>query len=280
MKNLHLIPKKSVNVLGALVFAELRSICGSPAVYFLASLICLLTVFLSRDFLRTFHTESVVISSDPLADLQVISVVITGLGLGLRAATAVSWEREHHTLNVLLSTPVTISVFILSKLVREALAFVWIFVIYLCFLAVLTWSEGIGFKGADLSDYERVFILVTPVVGTGLLISAITRTVRTSVIIFLVVVLALLTAEGAYRWLALQPASQLSLALLYVREWLAALTRSLTWISPVSYLLQLFRLGSPSDLGVSGATLCGANLYTVVMALASILVTSNRGVAP
>ena len=67
---------------------ELGARLRSPWLYAVASLICLIAFFYGGGFRRSFETETVLVTTDPLAALNVMVVAVLAGVLGLRLATS------------------------------------------------------------------------------------------------------------------------------------------------------------------------------------------------
>ncbi len=66
-------------------------------------------------FLRTFETETVLVSRDPLLLMNAALAGALGLVLGLRLASSIAWEREHAHSKLLLVGPVVWSALVAAK---------------------------------------------------------------------------------------------------------------------------------------------------------------------
>ena len=95
---------------------------------------------------------------------------------------------------------------------------------------------------AGIATFWRLSILVLPLIGLGLVISAGASSVRAAVIAFLSAVLVLATLEGASGLAHAQDLNALSLTAVYLRGVLSFVaTDWLDPVSPVAYLADLAR---------------------------------------
>lgn len=239
--------------------------------YLLASVACAIAAFFLSAFDATFVTESVAVSADPLAVVHAAVLAFLALVLGIHAATALSWEREHRTLEVLFSGPVTPTAIVGAKLLAELAVLVAIGLVYSAYLALVRpLGSGLSVSGA----FWRLSPLVLPMIALGLVVGAAASTVRAGVITFLALALCLSAVEIVALWLDAQDPNGLSLAALYSRRVLATVVGWISPVSPAAYLADLAKaaggLGLPSPerllaaLAVSVALLLGAASVTRV----------------
>ena len=113
-----------------LLWRDVRAQLVSIWPYVIASAMCAVVGLATSSVQRSFETESVLIAADPLLSVHVAVLSFIALSLGLRCATSLSWEREHRTLEVLLSGPVTVAAVVSSKLLAELVTFLALGLVY------------------------------------------------------------------------------------------------------------------------------------------------------
>jgi ABC-type transport system involved in multi-copper enzyme maturation permease subunit len=263
-------------VAALLAVRDFRSKFATIWIYALGSAVCVIVALFSTEFHRTFETESVAVLTDPFAGVHAIVLIFLAFVLGMRAATALSWEREHRTMEVLLSGPVTGLALVAAKLLAELATLCALNLVYSAYVGGLRPIGGEASAIAGLAAYWRLSILILPMIGLGLLISACVSTVRMAVIAFLLVVLLLSGLAGATLWLNAQDPNDLTLAALYARGILTIVSDWLSQISPVSYASDLVRFAAEGG-APSGPRLGAAVGLLVVLALAGTVVTGRRG---
>lgn len=233
---LDLRPPGPLRVVLLLVRRELIAKLTSPWFYAVATSVCLLAWIYGGGFLRTFETEAVMVTTDPLFGLNVAVVVLVGLVLGLRLASSVAWEREHRTFEVLVVGPATPELVVVAKFLVEACVFTALIGIYALYL-VLAQPLGSGVIGwADALSAGWMPLHALPLLALGLLVSAFARTVRGAVIAYLASVVVLCLIEIALGLLRAQPPEALSLGATYLR---ASLERVGAVLEPVSAVAKL-----------------------------------------
>jgi ABC-type transport system involved in multi-copper enzyme maturation permease subunit len=231
-----LTPAGPVAATSLLAWRELRSRLGSVWFWSVCSVTCLMAWLYGAGFLASFETESVIVTTDPLLALNALVVVFLGVVLGLRLAASMAWEREHRTLEVLLIGPVGWATIICAKFLVEIAVLSLLVLLYAAYLAM---AQPLGAGVIGLSEQAGLVLIpifALPVMASGLVIGAGLGTVRSAVVVFLVLFGALAALEIAHAVLITQPVEQQSLASLYVRQALDLAAPVLDLVSPVRTL--------------------------------------------
>jgi ABC-type transport system involved in multi-copper enzyme maturation permease subunit len=270
---------RQLGIAAILTRRDLFAKLGSIWIYSLASAICATTALLATGFRRTFETETISVSADPLAPVHALVLVIMALVLGMRAATSLSWERENRTMDVLLSGPATASALVVAKLATELVTLVMLGLVYSAYLVLARPIGDVDTAFGGAATFWRLSVLVLPMIGLGLVISAGAPNVRAAVVAFLSVVLSLAALEGASAWLEAQDLNELSLTAVYLRGILSRATEWLHPISPIAYLADLARNVTGGTAPASFREVTG---FVLLLALtgASVLLVRTRGAGP
>jgi ABC-type transport system involved in multi-copper enzyme maturation permease subunit len=270
---------RQLSIAAILARRDLSAKLGSIWIYGLASAICAMTALLATGFRRTFETETISVSADPLAPVHGIVLVILALVLGMRAAISLSWERENRTMDVLLSGPATASALVAAKLATELVTLVMLGLVYSAYLILVRPVGDLDTALGGAASFWRLSVLVLPMIGLGLVISAGAGSVRSAVIVFLSVVLALATLEGASAWLDAQDPSELSLMAVYLR---GLLSRATDWLDPVSPVAYLAEVAHNVAGGAAPAIvrLVSGIVLLIALTVASVLLVRTRGAGP
>jgi ABC-type transport system involved in multi-copper enzyme maturation permease subunit len=272
----NLRPPGHLGIALLLMRRELAARLMSPWLYAVASLVCVIAWFYGGGFLRAFETESVLVTTDPLAALNVIVVVVLGVVLGLRLAASLAWEREHRTLEVLLAGPVSHGAILLAKFCVELLLLALLVTIYAAYLLVAQ-PLGAGVVGpGDAAAIGRMPLHALPVLALGLLASAWARSVRGAVVAYLAIVLLLGLFEIVLGMLLARQPQELGLVAVYLRGIMSAAAPVIDPVSAVARLADLTQgLTVQTPLPVL-RTLMAVGLALVTLALAT-LVSRARG---
>lgn len=215
---------------------ELRFRLGSVWFWAVSTGTCMMAWLYGAGFIAGFETESVIVTTDPLMPLNIAVVIFLGLVLGLRLAAAMAWEREHRTLEVLLIGPVGWGAIVAAKFLVELVVLALLILIYAAYLIVAQ-PLGAGVIGAaEVTGLALMPAFALPVMAFGLLTGVGLGTVRSAVVVFLVLFGILATVEIAHSVLAAQTADKMSLAGLYARHLLDLLAPALRAVSPAGQL--------------------------------------------
>lgn len=259
-------------LLYVLVRREVTTKLTSFWLYAVATIVCAVAYLYGGGFQQSFETESVLVTTDPLMPLNIIVVALLGLVLGLRLATALSWEREHQTLEVLLVGPVPWSAVVLAKFLVELCVMVVLLAIYATYLLL---GQPLGAGVIQLSDTAVVAtapIFILPLMATGLLVSAWARSVRGAVLFYLVAVVVMAGFELLLGILKAEDLASMSLSSLYLRSGLETVAPYLTPVSPVGQIAEMVR-------SLQGQGWVPAQEQVLVLGLALLFLLASYGVA-
>lgn len=233
---LALTPASPLTATALLAWRELRSRLGSVWFWAVSSVTCLMAWLYGGGFVASFQTESLIVTTDPLLAVNALVVIFLGIVLGLRLAASMAWEREHRTLEVLLIGPVGWVTIIGAKFLVELAVLALLVLLYALYLVVAQPLGAGVIGGHELTGLVLIPVFALPVMAAGLLAGALLATVRTAVVVFLVLFGALAALEIAHVVLAAQPVEQQSLAGLYVRHALDLAAPVLDLMSPAGAL--------------------------------------------
>jgi ABC-type transport system involved in multi-copper enzyme maturation permease subunit len=269
-------PPGLVGTILLLTNRELAARLLSPWLYAVASLICLIAFFYGGGFLRGFETESVLVTTDPLAALNAVVVAVLAVVLGLRLAASLAWEREHRTMELLLVGPVPHEAILLAKFCAELLLLVLLMVVYAAYL-LLAQPLGAGVIGlADAAAIGRMPLHALPLLALGLLAAAWARSVRGAVVVYLAILVTLVLFEIVLGALMARQPQELSVAAAYLRGVMSAAATVIDPVSAVSRLADLAEGLTVQTPLPAARTLMAIALAVATLALAA-LVSRARG---
>ncbi len=227
-----------IDIVRVLIRHEIRSKLESIWIYLLCSLMCLTAILFGNAFAKSFETESVLVSTGPLSSLNAAVLLFLGLVSGLRLAGSLSWEREHHTLDVLLVGPVSYTTIVIAKFSAEVFVLLLVLGVYAAFVFA---GQPFGRGVLSVSDGWTLAmwsVHILPIMAFGLLVSACCSTVRTAAITYLALVGLMTSVEVSAIWLAPLSPNDLSLALLFLRSTLESAAPVLDVVSVIAHLFQ------------------------------------------
>lgn len=255
---------------------EVRGRFSSIWVWLVATCVCLMAAVYGAGFQRSFETETVLVSSNPLVVLNALVVGLVSLVLGLRLATSLSWEREHRTLEVLLVSPVSQVGVIAAKFLAEVATLIALLGIYFAYL-LLAQPMGRGVLGVDtVADLWMTAVFVLPLMAFGLSVSSCLSSVRAAVVSFLVLVVLLCGIEIATQILRVQSPKDLSLTVLYLRSGLETVQIVLSKVSPVAYLSDVALAAADVAVLTVGRAV-SALVLTCAILISSVAISLRKG---
>lgn len=231
-----LTPAGPLTVIALLAWRELCSRLSSVWFWAVASATCLMAWLYGGGFVASFQTESVIVTTDPLLAVNALVVIFLGVVLGLRLAASMAWEREHRTLEVLLISPVGWVTIVGAKFLVELAVLALLVLLYAIYLVVAQPLGAGVIGGHELAGLVLIPVFALPVMGAGLLVGVSLATVRTAVVVFLVLFGGIAALEIAHAVLSAQPVEQQSLASLYIRHALDLSAPVLDLMSPARAL--------------------------------------------
>jgi ABC-type transport system involved in multi-copper enzyme maturation permease subunit len=246
---------------------ELRAQFSAPWFFMIACAACLFAWWYGVGFQAAFRTETVIVAENPLTPLNAGVITFLGVMLGLRLATAIAWEREHGTIEVLLSGPVAWADVVLGKFLGELVMLASFIAIYQAYL-VLAQPLGAGVLSLpDVAAIAALALVAMPFMALGLLVSCWARTVRTAVIMYLVAVSALAAFEVARVGLAALAPGQATLTALYLKAGLEALAPAMAVVSAAARAAHVFEsAGQGTPVGPASHLLAlGLTVATLVV---------------
>jgi ABC-type transport system involved in multi-copper enzyme maturation permease subunit len=250
---------------------EVAGKLGSPWFYVVASVICMLAWAFGAGFAQTFETESALVTTDPLMPLNIMVVSFLAIVLGLRLASSIAWEREHRTLEVLVVGPVPFEAIALAKFLAELCVFAALLAIYFAYL-LLAQPLGAGvIDSAGALSAGQMPLHALPTLALGLLVSALSRSVRGAVLVYLAIVVFLGVFEIVRGVLLSRPPEQLSLGAAYLRSALQSAARMLDPASAIAQLANLTRGLAAQEPLLAADALHALILTALTIGLAAVL---------
>ncbi|MCL4459580.1 MAG: ABC transporter permease [Chloroflexi bacterium] len=215
---------------------ELRTMVFGIGIYLALVLALSASALVLRNYLGVVAEKGVAVMSRPLYVPLFISVLLSALYLAISSCTAISRERDQGTLEVLFYGPVDHLSYVLSKYVAHLLAYLLMAFFYVLSLWLLSLVTNLVFSAELLWAVLLSVGTVSGMIAFGLFLSAFTRRVRTSLMLFAGVTLIFLAIQLGYEVLAGLPAQGRSHPFLYLRDVLVLLNHPIEWLSPFSFL--------------------------------------------
>jgi ABC-type transport system involved in multi-copper enzyme maturation permease subunit len=252
----------------------------APSTYIVASLVAIVQAVILTAPLDYLSEFGLYVSNNPLIPAFLGGIAVISTYVAITAAISLVQERENQTLRVLFYTPVDHNSLILGKYcaqILNSLVVLSIAVLYLIIIAILTnLSVGTQLAWAVV----LCIMLVSSMVAFGLTISAISNSIRTSLMLLFGLLILLFGLQIASRVINQILPGQGSSTLIFVNPLLDALTAFITLFSPLTYLLkglEAAAIASGRDFIINlGASL----VYTATFLVLATWISKRRGVIP
>jgi len=229
-------------------------------------------------FIDTVKEKAMLITANPLGSPLFLCVFVSSIYLALIASISISRERDRGTMEVLFYGPVDSIAYISAKFLEHLLCYLAMLVIFVIYFVVGARLINVGVTYGFLAGLPLSLFLVCAVISFGIFLSAVTTKVRTSILVFLVIMLGLLAIQIVNSLLGGLDPEKVTTTILYVKSGLGYLNRVVEWVSPFSYLnrgLDAVAMGSLVNYLMS---LIGSIIYSVVLLTAAVLAFDRKGV--
>jgi hypothetical protein len=260
-----------------LYLRDLKSALYSPFPYILVTAVCLLSTYFLRNFMAAVSALSLTVSTDPSRLPLSVSVIAMALYLGITSSTSLSHEREQKTLEVLFYGPVTPAMRIGALFLRDLSVFLLALGFFFVHALVVALTANLAAGAQSLRTAGLSLPLVCPMIGLSLLLSAMCRKTRSSVLLFISLFVLMAGLQAVFAALSSIPLENASLFVLYIKRALSAFLEWAKWISPFSYLSRIG--GMLSDGGPYEArwTVLAALAYSAALLAAACLALARKG---
>jgi ABC-type transport system involved in multi-copper enzyme maturation permease subunit len=257
---------------------ELRSTLYGAGIY----LAILIAQIISSIVLQNYHgaiaQDRMFITASPLAYPLFIATVVCALYLALVSVTSISRDKDMQTLEVLFYGPVDHTAYVLSKYLKGLLSYVFIILFLAVYFLVVSMASNLGLSMKFLSVILLSFFLSSCVITFGIFVSTLAESVRTSVLLFLGIVGALIAIHMSHGVLIGMEETNLTPSLAYLRNTLSILYGGVKWVSPFYHVNQGMEAVSLGNMGkylLSGGF---SIIYSGVALTVSVLVLRQKGV--
>lgn len=260
---------------------EFRSTLNGVGIYVvLAVIFAAISYGMFRSILFDITQAGVLPLKSPILDPFYVSVGLSAAYLGLCAALSISRERDLGTLEVLFYGPVDSTSYVIGKYVQQMMAFIVMLVISVVNFYVISYFTNLGISniwGLLLLS----LLLASCMVSFGIFLSALSRRMSVSVILFLGLMLFFLLFQVVHNYLqglSIFDQRDYSPMLVYVRAIFDNLNFVIRWISPLAYFdrgsLALFM----GDVGQLVVSIVSSVVYTLILLGLSVVAFNRKGV--
>jgi len=268
----------SIHTVKALSKRDLYSTLRSWGIYIVAFLSFIASSFILKNYLDSIKENDILISADPLNYPLFISVIIISFYLAILSAISISREKDQGTLEVLFYGPVSSSIYILGKYIKDILTYLIMVIFFLAYFWGVSFLTNLGFSYGLVKTILVSIFSVSCVVSFGLFISSLTGKIRSSIIWLIGILLLFLAVQVGQTILFGMPEEKMSPVLTYLGNTLSIISRGINWISPFSYLTRGIDAVSLGNNFLYGINILYSIIYSAILLSLSIFTLKRKGV--
>ncbi len=258
---------------------ELRSTLYGLGIYVVMTLIFMGAAYLSiRQSLVSVVENGLMVLPNPITQPFFLTAGLAATYLGLCAAIAISRERDQGTLEVLFYGPVDTVSYVLGKYLQQILAFLVMLVFAVINFVAISLVTNLGFSGNFLGILILSVFLASCMISFGIFLSAITRRMVVSIVLFLGLVLFFIAFWVAHLWVMSIPGKDLTTLTIFARVVLDNLNTVIQWISPLAYLARGSAAIGMGNVGQYLLSIVSSVIYTALLLGLSIYAFERKGV--
>lgn len=263
---MNLAPVSRWHVARTIAGRDLRSHLRGFSLYLAVSLVLLaVSHFALRNALWQVEQNGLLVLGSPVAYPFFLAMWLSAIYLGLMAAVAIARERDTGTLEVLFYGPVDGLSYLAGKFLQPMASALVVTALYLVYFGAAAAYTNLGFPGNVAQLVVLALALTACVVALGLLISALSRRVFISVLVFLGLMLFFTLFSVAHAVLMAIPGERLTDLLAFARTVVDNVQRVLAWVSPIGYYSRGSEALQMGDAGQYLAALGSSLAYAAVM---------------
>jgi len=267
-----------LNTIWVLTKRELRLTLVGKGIYFAIMTSLLISSVILGNYLGAISRDGILITADPLSYPLFIATTVSAIYLALSSVTAIAREKDMQTLEVLFYGPVDHTSYILSKYLKEMLSYTFISLFLSSYFVAASIISKLELSIEFLWVLFLSFAICSCIIALGILISALTESVRTSVFLFIVILGAWMTLHVAHEVLIKMDAEQLSLPIVYLRSTLSVIVFWTKWLSPFHYLSEGMEAVSIGNSAKWSMCVIFPMIHSTIALFLSILVITKKGI--
>lgn len=260
-----------MGVIATLIRLDLFSAVTALAPYAVVTAATALASFVLQNDLHRIQEDGLLVLGDPFAVPLYGGILLLSVYLAASAAMAVAREREHGAVELLYYGPVNSFTYLLAKFCSHVLQYAFLLVLLLGSYLLLGLVTGLRLRGATLLAMALSIGPAAAAVTLGLLVAALVRRVRPTVLVVLALALGAVGLQVAREILVRLPAPEFHVNPVQVLRWAAVAVSSITqWLLPFGYMDRELSVMLRGDLaGALGAAVTAGVYAAVALVLAA-----------
>ena len=249
-------------------------------IYFTIMVALLTSALTLHNSLRFTEINVVFIARQPLFLPVLVNTGLVSIYLGVIATINVSRERDRRTLEVLLYGPVDESGFLLGIFVAQIRMFLVALAFSLIWSNLAIWILNLAFSIELYAVFLTSILMASVVVSFGLFTAVWGDKTRTSLVIFIMILLLLAgvqIADQVVSNIVMSSGPSSNDPILVIRNTLASISRIIQWFSPYAQFLQ--SMDSIADHSIAGLFKNGGVMIvqTLILLIGSIKLLGHKG---
>lgn len=268
-----------VNAAKVTAARELRSTVYGFGIYVvLAFIFVVVSYFGIHNTLGNIAQDGAVSSSNPIGVPFFVSVGFAAAYLGLCSAISISRERDQGTLEVLFYGPVDSVSYVAGKYMQQIMAFLLVLAFSVINFVAISMVTHLAFNERFIWILVLSIFLNSCMVSFGIFLSALTRRMIISIILFIGLVLFFIAFWMAYSYVISLSATDLNTLMVYVRIALDKSNAVIQWISPIAYYQRGAEAVGIGSLNGFLTSVIASIIYSGVLLWAAVALFNKKGV--
>jgi hypothetical protein len=229
-------------------------------------------------FMGTLQEKEILAMPGPIGPPLYLAMVINAVYLAFSASIAISRERDNGTLAVLFYGPVDPLLYVGAKYLEHIGIYGLMAAVGAIVFTGFEAAIGAGFSYGSAAALLISLVPISGVIAFGILLSALTRKIRTSVLWLVTVFLLFLGVEWADAALRrIEPANFPAFAA-PVQSLLGITASCIGWVSPFTYLSRVWTALEARSMIDLGSGLAGSLAYSLILLGLAVLGLKSKGV--
>ncbi len=284
-----------VNSIFVMAKRELRSMLYGLGFYMAIFISFLVSSYLLKNYALGIYNSGSSFIADPFGQPLYWSAIICSIYLSIFVLTSIAGDKEHRTIEVLFYGPVDDISYAVSKYLTGMMSYLMLAVLLVLYFLISSQITNFDFSLNFIQSVILSIFLASCMIAFGIFLSTFVSQVRTSILLFIVVMVGLLAIQIAYRdinSLLLSIVRQgvtkgasvedISKAVpssyLYIRDAVTFIYNLLRWISPFSYMSRGMVAASQGSNIEFWLSILSSVIYTLVMMGVSMIILRKKGV--
>ena len=234
--------------------------------------------FMLQSHLSSVRQVGMLITASPLDVPFFFAVMVCSIYLALASATSIAREKDLQTMEVLFYGPVDNVSFVLGKYIKGLLGFLVVAVFLVFYFALTSGVANLGLAARFWQTFVLSLFLVSCVISFGIIFSALTNGVRSSLLLFLGAIGLLLAIQLSNQFLSGLSSNVLSQPFIILRDGISIVALVVRWISPIAYFFEGLEAVSIASASKYLISLVSSIIYSLVLLTLSVLILRAKGV--